>query len=376
MKYALLILVFILSINTCAQTAKDFAADWDKQHFSKIPPSNLRHADLKKQLDEIKKLGLKIGEVGRSYDNREIYQIEWGKGATKVFMWSQMHGDEPTATVALLDMFAYLQKNRAKTWIKELENNLTIRAVPMLNPDGAELFQRRNLQAIDINRDAQALETPEGRLLKKLRDEWSPDIGFNLHNQNSLTTAGKTPKQASISFLAVLGNAEGKTNDGHERNKRICAVMIAALETFIKGHIGRYDDSYNPRAFGDMISAWGTPVILIETGALHNRDEMFLVKLNFVAYLAALKSLADKSERQADAKIYENLPFNDSGILFNYIFRNANIVNFAESVEPFSADVAINTERRRANERAPTFIREIGDLSIFSGSKSWCKLRV
>jgi hypothetical protein len=368
MKYALLIFVLLLHfINTTAQTAKDFAADWDKQHYSKILPSNLRHADLKKQLEEIKKLGLKIEEVGRSYDNREIYQIEWGKGATKVFMWSQMHGDEPTATPALLDMFVYLQKNRSKSWVKELENNLTIRAVPMLNPDGAELFQRRNLQGIDINRDAAALETPEGRLLKKLRDEWSPDIGFNLHNQNPLTTVGKTPKQATVSFLAVLGNAEGKTNDGHERNKRICAVMISALETFIKGHIGRYDDAYNPRAFGDMISAWGTPVILIETGALHNKDEQFLVKLNFIAYLSALQSLVNKSERNASAKIYENLPFNDSGNLFNYIFRNANIINFAENSEPFTADISINTERRRAGEAAPTYIREIGDLSIFSG---------
>jgi hypothetical protein len=236
----------------------------------------------------------------------------------------------------------------------------------MLNPDGAELFQRRNLQGIDINRDAAALETPEGRLLKKLRDEWSPDIGFNLHNQNSLTTVGNTPKQATISFLAVLGNAEGKTNNGHERNKRVCAVMISALETFIKGHIGRYDDTYNPRAFGDMISAWGTPVILIETGALHNKDEMFLVKLNFVAYLAAFQSLVDKSERNASAKIYENLPFNSSGNLYNFIFRNANIINFAESSEPFTADISINAERRRADEVAPTYIREIGDLSIFS----------
>ncbi len=143
--------------------------------------------------------------------------------------------------------------------------------------------------------------------------------------------------------------------------------MVSAVENFINGHIGRYDDSYNPRAFGDMISAWGTPVILIETGALHGKDEMFLVKLNFVAYLAALKSLVDKSERKADAKIYDNLPLNNSGNLFNFIFRNANIINFAEKVEPFKADVAINTERRRANEPAPTFIREIGDLSIFSG---------
>jgi hypothetical protein len=367
MKFTLLIFALVFTINTPAQTAKDFAADWDKQHVSGLPPSNVRHKDLQKYLEQLKKIGLKVEEVGRSYANREIYQIEWGTGATKVFMWSQMHGDEPTATTALLDMFAYLQNNRAKPWVKEMEKALTIRAVPMLNPDGAELFQRRNLQSIDINRDAAALETPEGRLLKKLRDDWSPDIGFNLHNQASLTTVGKTDKQATISFLAVLGNAENKSNEGHERNKRLCAVMTLALENFIKGHIGRYDDAYNPRAFGDMISAWGTPVILIETGALHNRDEQFLVKLNFVAYLSALKSLVDKSERSANPKIYDSLPFNDSGNLFNFIFRNANVVNFAKTSEPFAADVAINAERRRANESAPTYIREIGDLSVFSG---------
>ncbi len=67
-----------------------------------------------------------------------------------------------------------------------MEQAVTIRAVPMLNPDGAELFQRRNLQFIDINRDALALATPEGKLLKKLRDEWQPDIGFNLHTRTNL----------------------------------------------------------------------------------------------------------------------------------------------------------------------------------------------
>ncbi len=367
MKLVLLIFTLIFTTNTHAQTVKDFAADWEKQHFSKILPSNLRHADLKKQLDDLKKIGLKTEEVGKSYAGREIYQIEWGTGATKIFMWSQMHGDEPTATPALLDMFAYLQKNRSKIWVKELEKNLTIRAVPMLNPDGAEFFQRRNLQFIDINRDAAALATIEGQLLKKLRDDWSPDIGFNLHNQQPLTTIGKTNKQATISFLAVLGNAESKTNDGFERNKRLCAVMINALNQFIPGHLGRYDDEYNPRAFGDMISAWGTPVILIETGALHNKDEQFLVKLNYIAYFSALKSLIDKSEQKADSKIYDMLPFNNSGNLFNYIFRNANIVNFAENTAPFTADLAINAERRRANESAPTYIREIGDLSIYKG---------
>lgn len=369
MKFAPIIFVFLFLINisTPAQTAEDFAAEWDKRHFSTVYPSDLRHADLKKQLAELKKIGLKVEEVGKSYANREIYQIEWGKGATKVLMWSQMHGDEPTATPAVLDMLVFLQSRRRQKWVKELENNLTIRVVPMLNPDGAELFQRRNLQSIDINRDAQDLQTPEGQLLKRLRDEWQPDIGFNLHNQQSLTTVGDTSKQATISFLAVLGNADGATNDGHERNKRICSIMISALNQFIPEHIARYDDEYNPRAFGDKISEWGTPVILIETGALHGRSEMFLVKLNFVAYLAALRSVVDKSEQTANAKIYESLPVNGSGDLYNYIFRRASVVNFAENLEPFVADISVNAERRRASQTAPTFIREVGDLSIYTG---------
>ena len=375
MKFCLLIFT-VLVISTFfsvfvtvskSQTPKELSAIWEKSHITDKFPSNVRHKDLQKYLEKLKKLNLKVEEVGKSYASREIYQIEWGHGKTKVFMWSQMHGDEPTATSALVDMFAFLQTNKNLDWVKNLENSLTIRAVPMLNPDGAELYQRRNLQSIDINRDAQDLQTPEGRLLKKLRDEFAPDIGFNLHNQQELTTVGNSPKQAAVSFLAVSGNAENKTYAGHERNKRIISKMINALDEFIPGHIGRYDDAYNPRAFGDMISAWGSPVILIETGALHGRDEMFLVKLNFIANLIALQSIAGGSEQTADAKIYENTPFNNSGELFNVIFRNADIINRDAPNEPYTADIAINRERRRANLVAPTFVREVGDLSVYKG---------
>jgi hypothetical protein len=360
-------LLFFINCETFAQSPGDFSVAWEKNRISSVLPSNARHADLQKYLNQLKKLGLKIEEVGRSYAGKEIYQIEWGAGATKVFMWSQMHGDEPTATGALVDMFVFLQKNRDKGWVKELERNLTIRAVPMLNPDGADFFQRRNLQSIDINRDARALQTPEGRLLKKLRDEWKPHIGFNLHNQNPLTTVGNTPRQAAISLLAVSGDPQGRSDAGHIRSKRISAVMIAALENFIKGYIGRYDDTYNPRAFGDMISAWGTPVILIETGALHGRDEMFLVRLNFIAYLAALKYISDGSEQKADPNVYDTLPFNSNGSLYSVVFRNANIINFSRTTAPFTGDVAVNFERRRAAEAVTGFIQDVGDLSIYTG---------
>jgi hypothetical protein len=361
-----LLLTLLMNFQTPAQTPKDFAQFWDAQHISRMPASQVRHRDLQNYLEQLKRLGLKIEEVGRSYANREIYQIEFGRGPLRVFMWSQMHGDEPTATSAVVDMLAFLQTNRDKNWVKQIAEKMTIRVVPMLNPDGAEFYQRRNLQAIDINRDAKAQATPEGRLLKKLRDEWQPQIGFNLHNQNALTTVGKTSKQAAISLLAVNGDPTGKLDAAQIRNRRIASLMVEALNEFVKGHIGRYDGSYNARAFGDNFSAWGTPTILVETGALHGRDEMFLVKLNFVAYLAALKAIADGSETRANPAVYENLPENDSGDLFNIIFRKAAIVDLSSGTS-FVADIGANLERRRSGEEAPVFIREIGDMTGAAG---------
>ncbi len=358
---------FCAVMNIFAQTAEEFARIWDKQHVSNILPSNVRHRDLQNYLSNLKKLGVKVSEAGRSFEKREIYQIEWGKGTTKVLMWSQMHGDEPTATSALIDVFTFLQKNRTKiAWVKKLEQTLTIRAVPMLNPDGEERYQRRNAQNLDINRDAEKLTTPEGRLLKKLRDEWQPEIGFNLHNQQDLTTVGATAKQAAISLLAVSGSPTGATSPGFERNQRVISLMISALEKFIPGHIGRYDDDYLASAFGDRISESGTPVILIETGALQGKDEMYLVKLNFIADLVALQSLADGSEKTADAKIYQNTPFNSSGNLSTYIFRGASVVN-PQTGEITVSDLAANAERRRAGIVQPVFVQRIGDLSAVKG---------
>ena len=360
-----------LSMNAYTQTAEKLADLWDKEHISTMFPSDVRHDDLKKYLDKLKKQGITVAEVGRSNANREIYSLEWGKGPLKIFMWSQMHGDEPSATSALIDMFALLQKNRGLDWVKKTEQTMTIRAVPMLNPDGQEMYQRRNLQGIDINRDALDLKSPEARLLKQLRDDWNPAIGFNLHNQGELTTAGRSPNQAAISLLVVFGDAAKTLNPGQERNQRITSAIVTALQKFIPGHIARYSDEWTPTAFGDNFSAWGTPTILIETGALYGKDEMFLVKMNFVAFMTALESLASGSEKTQDTAPYLTLPENSSGGLVNFIFRRANIVK-AGDVSSFAvADIAAVTERRRASFIAPATIRSVGDLPNLQGLEEY-----
>ncbi len=356
-----------------AQTPKELADIWESQHVSRILPSDVRHKDLKVYLEQLRSLGSNVAEVGLSVSGKEIYQIEFGNGPLKVFLWSQMHGDEPTATSSLIDLFAVFQKNREASWVTKIAESMTIRAVPMLNPDGADQYIRRNLQGLDINRDAIALKSPEAQLLKKLRDDWSPNIGFNLHNQNYLTAAGMTNRQAAMSFLVVYGDAAKTTNDGHERNKRLVSAMVQALEPFISGHMGRYDDEFTPTAFGDNFSLWGTPTILIETGGLEGRSEMFLVKMNFIAIATALKALSDGSEISFDPKIYEQLPRNASGRLMSVIFRNGTIIEGEIKDGRFRmlretiADIGVNAERRRASFPVPMVVRRIGDLKAAAG---------
>ena len=370
---ALAALMFASGARMRAQSSRELFREWQRQRVTTLDPALVKHADLKRHLAELRALGVPVAEVGRSVAGREIYQMEFGRGPLKVFMWSQMHGDEPTATTALIDLFAYLRRNRAAPWVRAVEERISLRAVPMLNPDGAELFQRRNLQSIDINRDARALVTPEGQLLKRLRDEWRPDIGFNLHNQNPRTAVGDTGKQAALSLLAVPSDASGTDTPGRVRNKKLCAVMVAALAPFVEGHVGRYDDTFNPRAFGDLIGQWGTPVILIETGALKGMSGHDLAGLNFVALASALRALADGSAERADPAVYDALRMNAGGAIYDLVVRGGTLVNRAGEggarVPPYAADLAVNVERGRGDAARPrrAFVQDVGDLSVFRG---------
>ena len=362
---AILLAAYAFSMTLYSQANDKFADDWDKEHVSTLLPSNVRHAELKTYLDDLKKLGIPVTEVCRSFANREIYQVEWGKGPLKIIMWSQMHGDEPTATSALIDMFAYLKKSRDKDLVKKIEETVTIHAVPMLNPDGAETYQRRSWQGIDINRDAIDLKTPEARLLKRLRDDWNPSIGFNLHNQGSLTTVGRSLNQATIALLVVYGDAAKTASVGHERNQRLAAAMAAALQKLIPGHVSRYSDEWTPTAFGDNFSAWGTPTLLVETGALQGKNEMFLVKLNFVAFMTALESLATGAEKTQDLTPYTSLIENGSGGLYNLIFRNTSVAG------SLPTDIAVNVQRQRSGFSQFCLIANMGDLRGLHGFEEY-----
>ncbi len=233
-------------------------------------------------------------------------------------------------------------------------DNLTIHVVPMLNPDGAERYQRRNVQDIDINRDAVRLQTPEGRTLKALRDRINPVLGFNLHNQNWSTSVGFPPKPASISLLAVAFNRERTDNEKRILAKKTSAIIREAIEPLIPGQIGRYDDEFEVRAFGDNIAKWGTGVVLIETGPAPGDDpDRTLIRANFVALVTALDALASGRVKKADPKRYETLPFNESRLLHTLVTGATLVGN--PKLAPYIADIGIAGTRivRRVTGRQP-----------------------
>jgi hypothetical protein len=327
---------------------QELARIWDAEHVSPPLPPLVDHAEVVRRLgalaDKHRDL-FEVEKIGESVEGRSINHVRVGRGAVRVMFWSQMHGDEPTATSALFDLFEYLQRHRDDPPVRRILSELTLHVVPMLNPDGAERFQRRNAQSIDINRDALRLQTAEGRVLKALRDRLNPRVGFNLHNQNWRTSVGDPPKPASISLLSVAYDEARTENAGRRLTKKLCAVIRDSLEPFASGQIGRYDDEFEVRAFGDNITLWGTPVVLIETGPWPSETpDPALVRLNFIAIVSALDALATGQVERADPKRYETLPVNESRA-FYVLVQNATVIA-GTGVPPFIADIGIVANRR------------------------------
>jgi hypothetical protein len=350
---------------------------WDAwPHIVPVSPFALKHEGLREQLAALaeRQPGLfTIAEEGVSAEGRKIPLLLVGNGPTTVLLWSQMHGDEPTATSALLDLLEHLGRTRKTPDTERLLSRLTLAIIPMLNPDGAERTRRTNAQGIDINRDALRLQSPEGRFLKAVRDRLKPVVGYNLHNHSPNVTAGRHGPQVAISLLSVPYDEEFTENEGRRTTRRLAVLVQRLLEPFAKGRIARYDTEYTARAFGDSLTRWGTPVLLIESGGFFGPDEAnTLVRLNFVALLGTLQAIADGSLAKVDAKAYDAIPLNTRDRLFDLVLRDARVVG-GGGLPPYLADIGINVPPTRpafagsSPRGARGGVFEVGDLTDFLG---------
>ena len=126
-----------------------------------------------------------------------LYTAELGQGTHKALAWSQMHGNETTTTKALLDVLDYLMHSLEG---KELLQQLQLKLIFQLSPDGALNYTRLNGVGVDLNRDATIQSQPEMQTLVKVYKAFSPNLCLNLHGQRTIFAAGKTIHQLPYLF--------------------------------------------------------------------------------------------------------------------------------------------------------------------------------
>ncbi|PVX47794.1 zinc carboxypeptidase [Flavobacterium sp. 103] len=302
--------------------------------------------------------------IGKSVLGKPIYSYQKGTGKLKIYLWSQMHGNESTTTKALFDFINLL--NSGSDLANQLLETFTFYCIPMLNPDGAQLYTRANANDIDLNRDSQNLTQPESKVLRTIFEDIKPDYCFNLHDQRTIFGVADSGKPATVSFLAPSYNEEREVNESRLKAINLIAGINEVLQNYIPGQIGRFDDSFNINCIGDTFQYLGVPTLLFEAGHFTGDYEREVTR-KFI-FIALLSSFIILSENDIVSNIndkYLNIPQNKV-VFFDFMYKNVKI-NY-DGIEIITNFVAQYKEELINNElNFNAYIVEVGDLESYYG---------
>jgi hypothetical protein len=305
-----------------------------------------------------------VKTIGKSVLGEPIYSYEIGTGKTRIYLWSQMHGNESTTTKALFDFINVL--NNGSDFAKKMLDTFTFYCIPILNPDGARLYTRENANKIDLNRDSQNLTQPESNVLREVFESFKPHYCFNLHDQRTIFGAGTTGKPATVSFLAPSYNEEREVNETRLKAINIIAGINDELQKYIPGQVGIFDDSFNINCIGDTFQFLGVPTILFEGGHYPgDYDREITRKLLFFSLISSFKLISEND--LVDNRINDYLNISQNKVVF-YDFMYKNIKINYDGIEIITNFVAQYKEELIENKiHFNAYIVEVGELENYFG---------
>ncbi len=333
------------------------------QHFSPLTASHITPDKLAPVIQQVLAYpDVQLVDTYVSFEQRPIYHLRLGHGPQRILLWSQMHGDESTATAALMDFVHLLTQHTADCLpdLNDWQNHLSIHIVPMLNPDGAAQQTRCNAQYIDINRDALALQSPEGRILDTLIDTIRPDCVLNLHDQNPYHSVGSQAATSTVALLATVGDEQKTVTTARARAMHLIESAYPILTQYVDGHIARFADTFSARSFGDNISGRGISTILIESGVYPNDPlRQMARRMNVLTFFTIIDALLISQPPCPDQHIYWCIPEQQDDI---YVDIKLTELRIQTDNHGFVIDVTINY-----NELGQAIIESIGDASTQRG---------
>ncbi len=306
----------------------------------------------------------KIEIVGKSVLKKPIYKYIIGSGKLKVFMWSQMHGNEGTTTKALFDFFNLIH-SKNPVGVKLL-SEFTFCFLPMVNPDGAELYTRENANQIDLNRDAKNKTQPESIVLRAVFEEFKPDFCYNLHDQRTIYGVGFSGKPATVSFLAPSYNENRDVNSVRSLAMQIIGAMNIELQKHIPGQVGRYEDEFNDNCIGETFQMNNVPTILFESGHFQDDYEREITrKMIFIALVSGLTYIYENDIVDDKTDKYLEIPQNKV-CFYDIIYKNIKI-NYDNTKIITNFGVQFIEQLVNSEIVFEALIAEIGDLENFYG---------
>lgn len=287
--------------------------------------------DLKKQ--DAKQEALELEVIGKTVKGRDIYMAKYVSDPLHptILFLTQQHGNEQLTTEGALEFIKHLGTNK----LKGVLDNVNILIIPMLNADGAmgdvdfslddyladgnRHLTRYNANGIDLNREHDKsigeMEPEAKALHENVLTKYDIDYMIDLHHQGAMSEVEGDFVSGSILYPT---NSEVKL-DVLEGSKRLGAVVYNAIEKTGWGHLGRYNGGTGKNIGRNGIAVrYDISTLLfemrgmsdhyIESYALGQKSNGYLIKQTVTALDAAVRAISDGSIEKVDTNFWDRLP--------------------------------------------------------------------
>nr|WP_246253667.1 M14 family zinc carboxypeptidase [Isoptericola chiayiensis] len=264
---------------------------------------------------------VEVTEIGRSVEGRPLESVTVGDGPRTLLILTQVHGDEPLGTEAVLDLLRRAAGNSPAA--EALRDGVTLVAVPRINPDGWERYQdrdfadgldpRRNSNDIDLNRtfgptDIDLSLAPEAVAVQSLVEEVDPDLVLDFHHQVSYTAEGSDDLVTMSTMWGTHPDVAPAVADDARRAVTVIGDSLAG-----NGHatVTLYPRSDTATTARNGLSLDGYPTVLVEQRGQQDvgqKGHGALVREALVSMQAVAESLADGSFDAVDPTAADLLP--------------------------------------------------------------------
>lgn len=236
---------------------------------------------------------LRVMSIGKSVKGKDIplvvvsdpnVPVEMTK---RLFIVCRQHGDEPAPTEAMLSLIEDLAFTSDEN-AADVLSKVSFFIVPMMNPDGADRYQRRNANRADLNRDWIKLSQPETRYVRAMIDAVSPDVVIDEHELS--------PRNPRGDYVETAGPTCGAPPEVVQESTRMRRLVVGMLRTHdlqVKSY--EIDDQHPARLAHRYFPVHGsTNTLLLETrqSGLRQYQLQYRVKLHIVGTMTVAKYLA------------------------------------------------------------------------------------